>query len=546
MPSRLQSSRDELLLLHRAIVSRLRQEIYSSFEAPTGDNAAYQREYERSVGNGSARAVTKEFFFSRLERADLVFQGEFHTLRECQKATLSIVAELHRRRPVVILTEVAPVTGQRPLDAYLAGELEEEAFLKAIRYDSSWGFSWSNYQPIFQFARENEIQIYGINIPSVQGNIRLRDDLSADVIALARLAHPGSIVYTIAGDFRVCREHLPRAVEARLAREGARFQSVLLHQNVDSFYWGLARRRREGGWPVLELKRDEYCILSSNPLSKYQSYLHWELGQVELPSAGDALNGGPQGLAVKDSVAQLVCSIAGFLGVDAAGFDDFRVYTTRDLDFLEDLRSEHRFTEREIGEIKRQISNDESYFISRGNIIYLSCLSVDHASEEAAHYLNNKLSGHVPRPLPARSDFYSRILREALGFFGSKVVNPGRAHHGEQEFREILTQVGRRQMSPSVRQIVKLSRFVLEHLDLERRCHRTGRRPRSEAMYGQDLDLHLGIAHSLGYILGEKLFRGIAEGALDRSEVKDLFCLPLTGLGDAEVIYFDLTRRLGT
>src|SRR5262249_1090985 len=155
----------------------------------------------------------------------------------------------------------------------------------------------------------------------------------------------------------------------------------------------------------------------------------------------------PQGIAVKEAMVELVRAIAGFLQVHANGCDDFRVYTTKDLNFLEDLRRKHRFTEREIGEIKRQISNDESYFISRGNIIYLSCLSIDHASEEAAHYLNNKLSGHVPRALPARSDFYSRILREALGFFGSKVVNPGRAHHGEQEFREILAQVGRSKMS---------------------------------------------------------------------------------------------------
>jgi len=81
---------------------------------------------------------------------------------------------------------------------------------------------------------------------------------------------------------------------------------------------------------------------------------------------------------------------------------------------------------------------------------------------------------------------------------------------------------------------------------MESRYLKTGQRPRLQAMYAQDLDLHLGITHSLGYILGDKLHRGTTERKMKRSEVKDLFCLPLTGPSDAEVIYFDLIRRLKT
>ena len=116
--------------------------------------------------------------------------------------------------------------------------------------------------------------------------LRLRDRLAAKVVARASIAHPEAIVYVVAGDFHVCRNHLPRAVELELEREGLRRQSLILHQNIDSFYWDLASEQKEHRARFLEMCRDEYCVMNSTPLVKYQSYLHWQLGQEEFHEMG--------------------------------------------------------------------------------------------------------------------------------------------------------------------------------------------------------------------------------------------------------------------
>jgi hypothetical protein len=266
--------------------------------------------------------------------------------------------------------------------------------------------------------------------------------------------------------------------------------------------------------------------------------LHWQLGQQELDCDSRARD-------VVDAVRGLVREIARFLGVDAGVLQDFKLYTTRDLDFLVDLEACGLYSRREIGEVKRQILNDESYFLSRGNIIYLSSLSVDHAAEEAAHYINNKLSRHVPCPLPPRRDFYTRILKEALGFLGSKIVSPRRPCHGEDDFAEIIAHAASGRAGAEWRPLVKLARLVLRHLEAERAIARgTPKRVRLRAIHEQPLDLHLGITHSLGYILGEKLHRGVVSGRIGRALVRELYHSPLSRRDEAERAYFHLVKLL--
>lgn len=51
---------------------------------------------------------------------------------------------------------------------------------------------------------------------------------------------------------------------------------------------------------------------------------------------------------------------------------------------------------------------------------------------------------------------------------------------------------------------------------------------------GNPLELHLGIAHSLGYILGQKLCLGLVSGRIEHSAVRDLLKMPFSSGNDAE------------
>jgi hypothetical protein len=86
------------------------------------------------------------------------------------------------------------------------------------------------------------------------------------VVARAAISHPEAVIYVIAGDFRVCRSHLPRAVAARLRAHGITGRTAIVHQNLDDFYWTLAAERRERRPATLDLGNGEYCAMNSTPL----------------------------------------------------------------------------------------------------------------------------------------------------------------------------------------------------------------------------------------------------------------------------------------
>src|SRR5205807_435060 len=72
--------------------------------------------------------------------------------------------------------------------------------------------------------------------------------------------------------------------------------------------------------------------------------------------------------------------------------DGVQVYTAGDLSFLQTL-SNRGFSKKEIHTIERQILARESYYIPRARIAYLANLSVNHAAEEATHFLRHVVSG---------------------------------------------------------------------------------------------------------------------------------------------------------
>src|SRR5205807_537677 len=59
-----------------------------------------------------------------------------------------------------------------------------------------------------------------------------------------------------------------------------------------------------------------------------------------------------------------------------------------------------------------------------------------------------------------------------------------------------------------------------------------------------DAELFNAVTHSLGYILGERLYYGLARGRILKPEVRALFLDPLDEDGAPFLTYFDLSTRL--
>jgi uncharacterized iron-regulated protein len=103
---------------------------------------------------------------ARLDGVDLLFVGESHTDVESHQVELRVLEALHRAgREVLIGLEMFPYTQQEFLDRWSAGSLEEQAFLEQAEWYRYWGYNWGYYRDIFQFARENRLRMFGVNVP---------------------------------------------------------------------------------------------------------------------------------------------------------------------------------------------------------------------------------------------------------------------------------------------------------------------------------------------------------------------------------------------
>jgi uncharacterized iron-regulated protein len=103
--------------------------------------------------------------FAELTRSKVVLLGEQHARWEHQRWQLHTLAGLHARRPdMVIALEMLPRQAQPALNAWVAGELDEETFLAKSHWRGSWGHEHEPYLPILHFARMHRVPVLAINV----------------------------------------------------------------------------------------------------------------------------------------------------------------------------------------------------------------------------------------------------------------------------------------------------------------------------------------------------------------------------------------------
>ena len=110
------------------------------------------------------RFVDFETMVAALNRADAVFLGEQHNDSGTHRLEAGVLEGLARRRSgkVVLSLEMFERDAQAPLDAYLAGTLEEAAFLASAR---PWPNYRADYRPMVEFARDRGWPVIAANVP---------------------------------------------------------------------------------------------------------------------------------------------------------------------------------------------------------------------------------------------------------------------------------------------------------------------------------------------------------------------------------------------
>jgi uncharacterized iron-regulated protein len=140
-----------------------------------------QGEQERAsnfrVYDSSGRAVTLEAVAAAMSSAEVVFIGETHNDTVAHRIELQLLqsafarygsnAGADSRRQVILSLEMFERDVQTALDEYLSGLILERQLITDSR---PWSNYQSDYRPLVEFARANNIPVIAANVPTRYAN----------------------------------------------------------------------------------------------------------------------------------------------------------------------------------------------------------------------------------------------------------------------------------------------------------------------------------------------------------------------------------------
>ncbi|WP_251048106.1 ChaN family lipoprotein [Halomonas sp. ISL-56] len=111
------------------------------------------------------RPLANSDLLTTAAQQQVVLLGEQHDDIAHHRWQLHTLAGLHALRDdLVIGLEMLPRSAQPALDAWIAGELDDNTLLEQTQWDEAWGFDSALYMPILAFARMAQIPLVALNI----------------------------------------------------------------------------------------------------------------------------------------------------------------------------------------------------------------------------------------------------------------------------------------------------------------------------------------------------------------------------------------------
>jgi len=132
--------------------------------------APYSPEQPAEVGDilhtSTGVYVSEEAMLSAVTDYRVVYVGETHDNPASHRLQVNILKAMQQRWPdrVALGMEMFTPLQQPVLDAWSRGELDEREFLKQVDWFSVWSMDYDYYRELLDFARENHIQILGLNV----------------------------------------------------------------------------------------------------------------------------------------------------------------------------------------------------------------------------------------------------------------------------------------------------------------------------------------------------------------------------------------------
>ena len=428
------TARDELIDIQQRLVEELKENIYDTVGRNNVELDAYYRDYQLEFQRGYERLSTRDEIIQRLMRANIAYFGDYHTLRAAQTTVLDLLqGAAERGRKIVLAMEMIYAADKPQAQALMDGEIDDETYRWRVKWDNSWGFSWSSYKRFFAFCKEYDTPLFGLNINADKreyDDLHYRDMFSGELVSSLTQLYPERLVAVLYGDLHLAGNHLPAQVDASLAKYGAKRRSVRVYQNSETLYWQMVEQRLEHVVDYIKMRLDQYVVMNATPLVKFQSFANWQQRRQEIVWEGSDEVDLQAETALLDEVHHYVETIIAFLGIELEETANFELYTAADLDLLSSLVARGVYTAAEMDALKDYMSMAETAFFERARVLYIANFTVANAAEAAARYVLAEVRPTSNDAVDERDEFYARCMVEALAFFCSKIIDPRRHARG--------------------------------------------------------------------------------------------------------------------
>lgn len=497
--------------------------------------AQYRRLYDKEFTKKWVPS-SKEVLWEQIEKAQIVMVGDFHALHQSQKAQLRILRHLPKGRKTILAVEFFEAADQDKVNKYMSGKLSEREFLKAIQWQSQWGFPWEHYRPLMRWAQKHKVEVRGLNKTykrRTATTLKSRDVFAGQKIAEIVKHHPQHLVFVVYGDLHLAGPHIPREIAKSLGT-GIVKKVLRIFQNSEHIYFQLLSKELESSTDVVRLGANAFCLMSVPPWVKWQNYLMY-LEQTY--DKGLAVEGDDDDddfeeiLEYTDHVGRYVKIISEELGLTIS-MADLSVYTAQDRSFWYQLRE--KFAEEDLKWIEAMIADGMSFYLPEIKAAYLARATVNHAAALAMRYVHAQASGVRRTLTKAPEDFLGLIWNEGIAYFGSKIINHKRKTDTIADIKASLASRGPEGLGKEAMQLALAQKMHELMVITGVVHHRLQARPRKKWSY-------LLAANLLGGMLGERLFGGYRKKLLATSTVISFLKKPYDN-ESFKVAYYDLVE----
>lgn len=378
------------------------------------------------------RAVSEEELLGKIVQAEVVYFGDEHSLRKNQQYVAEIVTQMAQKlgvKPVLAL-ELVRKKNQKDLEAFLAGQMEEEDFRRKIRFSRrSDNEHWEGYRAILEVAWENGLAVFGLeeNKTKRSANETVDRTFAKNLAKIAQQDPHRPLVVHI-GDAHLAEKHLPEKV-ANLPEFSGK-STVRIFQNFPAIYFSALKRFAGFHLPkIVHLQKDAYHVQTAPLLTRLLAdieYVQYEQEQSAVRNEEDDVN---MGAFWSESLGpEIVARLGRFLNLLVDPEESLNFYMTKGEieDFLDE--SKKSISPDTLKRTWVELEQRGCVYLSAFNAMLVSRFRLKYVLEEIARFVwhQGSLNGEPDK---------------AFQFFCSKLFIPEREPQtGAEKLGEVMFQ----------------------------------------------------------------------------------------------------------